>query len=466
MENLKDAQAQLQLAMEKVRKQQNHCQITLGKLDTRLAYEQKNLQEKLGFTEPKARELVVIADFDQLLAQKRHQWQAVDDKRQKLAKRQGMYQENLSALAEFGQLTLDLSEAENVRADLTAMDNVALERHRGQLVRDYRLMGESKRDAREKLGRLTDDMRHLKRYQEDFFLKPLTTLAELTAKPQDFLMQLGVTLASYEQLLQKMAVDIALIEQEKEKIQAMFLRYLADVHNQLGLIDKNSTIHVKGQTLKMLRINLPAWADNEAIYTAKLKAYLENLTAECLALLTANQNIEDLLSWQIALRRLYDEVVGIASIEIKLYKIEAQREYLIRWADVARNSGGEGFLSAFVVLSSLLSFLRRKESDLFGEREESKVLVMDNPFAKTNAAHLLMPMMDMAKKTRTQLICLSGIGGDAIYGRFDNIYVLTLSQSNLQRDLSYLHGELVKGEALNSAHIQTETMEQMEVFKL
>lgn len=131
---------------------------------------------------------------------------------------------------------------------------------------------------------------------------------------------------------------------------------------------------------------------------------------------------------------------------------------------MARNSGEEGFLSAFVVLSGLLSFLRCKENDLFGEREESKVLVMDNPFAKTNAAHLLVPMMDMTKKTCMQLICLSGIGGDAIYERFDNIYVLNLSQSNLQRDFSYLHGKLVKGKLLNSAHLQTEAMEQMEMF--
>lgn len=62
---------------------------------------------------------------------------------------------------------------------------------------------------------------------------------------------------------------------------------------------------------------------------------------------------------------------------------------------MARNSDGEGFLSAFVVLSSLLYYMRRDKTDIFADRNEGKVLVMNNPFAQTNAAHLLTPMMDM-----------------------------------------------------------------------
>lgn len=32
--------------------------------------------------------------------------------------------------------------------------------------------------------------------------------------------------------------------------------------------------------------------------------------------------------------------MGVGNIQIKLYKIEEQREYPITWAEVARNSGG------------------------------------------------------------------------------------------------------------------------------
>ena len=130
--------------------------------------------------------------------------------------------------------------------------------------------------------------------------------------------------------------------------------------------------------------------------------------------LQKNENPQEYFGTRITTRNLYDSIVGIGNVQIKLYKIEAQREYPITWAQAAKNSGGEGFLTAFVLLSSLLYYMRRDETDIFADRNEGKVLVMDNPFAQTNAAHLLKPLMDMADKMNTQLICFSGLGGSSI----------------------------------------------------
>lgn len=58
--------------------------------------------------------------------------------------------------------------------------------------------------------------------------------------------------------------------------------------------------------------------------------------------------------------------------------------------------------------------MRRDDTDIFADKNEGKVLIMDNPFAQTNASHLLIPLMDMAKKSNTQLICLTGLGGNLI----------------------------------------------------
>ena len=165
----------------------------------------------------------------------------------------------------------------------------------------------------------------------------------------------------------------------------------------------------------------------------------------CSSDLEENRNVQEYLGTKITTKSLYDAVVGIGNVQIRLYKIEEQREYPIAWADVARNSGGEGFLSAFVVLSALLYYMRKDESDLFADRNEGKVLLMDNPFAQTNASHLLKPLMDMAKKSNTQLICLSGLGGESIYNRFDNIYVLTLIAANLRSGMQYLRAEHMRG---------------------
>ena len=64
--------------------------------------------------------------------------------------------------------------------------------------------------------------------------------------------------------------------------------------------------------------------------------------------------------------------------------------------------------------------MRRDDTDIFADKNEGKVLIMDNLFAQTNASHLLIPLMDMAKKSNTQFICLTGLGGESIYNRAES----------------------------------------------
>lgn len=90
--------------------------------------------------------------------------------------------------------------------------------------------------------------------------------------------------------------------------------------------------------------------------------------------------------------------------------------------------------------------MRKDETDIFNRKEGGKVIIMDNPFAQTSSEHLLKPLMDIAKKSNTQLICLTGLGGDSIYNRFDNIYVLNLIPSKLKSGMKYIKSDHIKGE--------------------
>ena len=214
----------------------------------------------------------------------------------------------------------------------------------------------------------------------------------------------------------------------------------------------------------MLKIQLPDWEENESLYRVRLFDLIDEITRRGIAIFERNENAQEYFGAQLTTKNLYDTVVGIGEVQIKLYKIEEQREYPITWAQVARNSGGEGFLSAFVVLSSLLCYMRRDDTDFFADRNEGKVLVMDNPFAQTNAAHLLKPLMDMAGKANTQLICLTGLGGESIYNRFDNIYVLNLIAASLRNGMQYMKTDHIKGSEPNTLEVsQIEVVEQMEL---
>lgn len=345
------------------------------------------------------------------------------------------------------------------------MERSGLDAFCGRLVRDYRIGVEERRAAGDKLAKEINQMLRVESFSEDFYRKPLEVLLELAPDAQPVLAQLETTLQSYRSLMEKLEVDISFIWQERDNMIELLFDYLHEVHDNLGQIDRSSTITIREKPVKMLKLILPDWEENEGIYRMRLKDYLEELTQKAIEIFERNENAEEYFGMRITTKSLYDTVVGIGNVQIRLYKIEEYREYAITWAEVAKNSGGEGFLSAFVILTSLLYYMRRDESDIFADRNEGKVLLMDNPFAQTNAAHLLKPLMDMAKKTNTQLICLSGLGGESIYSRFDNIYVLNLIAASLRSGMQYLKADHLRGDDVETMIAsQIEVVQQQLIF--
>lgn len=286
-----------------------------------------------------------------------------------------------------------------------------------------------------------------KKYEEDFFQRPLQSLSSMVDAgntPGEVNKHLADVLDSIDKVMQKLEVDLAFVRRDREQLTDQLFDYVRSVHTELGKIDGNSTIRIGGRPVKMLRIELPDFSANESTYRQHLDSMFDSLVADGLAALGPDLKktaLHDLVGRRLTTRELYNEVVGTASVHIHLHKIEANREVPITWTDVTRNSGGEGFVSAFVILSSLLYYMRRDENDLFAEGNEGKVLLMDNPFGVVSSAHLLIPMMSLAKKNNTQLICLSALSGGEIYDRFANIYVLNLVQASLSRGTQYLRSE-------------------------
>src|SRR5690606_23598074 len=113
--------------------------------------------------------------------------------------------------------------------------------------------------------------------------------------PQGVLEQLTIILDSYEALLKKLEVDIALVDKEKQKIMEMLLDYIEDVHKNLGKIDRNSSITVRGRLIKMLRIILPEWEEQESVYKIRLEDFMEEVTKRGLLRLEQNENLEEMI---------------------------------------------------------------------------------------------------------------------------------------------------------------------------
>lgn len=192
------------------------------------------------------------------------------------------------------------------------------------------------------------------------------------------------------------------------------------IYEELITIDSNSTISINNTKKKMLQINVPT-KDN--LNKDGISAYIKSI----IEMISSNETTKDIdveLATRINSEQLLAQLVGgLNRIRVRIYKIEKNGLYLKDWEHINhKNSGGEKFVSVFIVFTALLSYIRRKPGDIQNYRE-GMIVIMDNPFAKTNAEHLLVPMFAIAEKYNVQLICFSGIGGSSVLNRFDVIYI-------------------------------------------
>ena len=82
-------------------------------------------------------------------------------------------------------------------------------------------------------------------FQDDFYRKPLEAMIELSGDAVQVQSQLETTIQSYQSLMEKLRVDISMVEKEKDKIVELLEDYLLEVHQGLGKIDQNSTISIR-----------------------------------------------------------------------------------------------------------------------------------------------------------------------------------------------------------------------------
>jgi hypothetical protein len=422
-----------------------------GIAQTRIEAVEKDMEEKCQTSMPLEKSQVVQMDYQAKIYQ-------VQTERDRLLEQQKALQSRMQKVEFHRQLAADYDGEEVPKVkweeDLSKSSPQQLESLTAGL---RNAVVQSEKQTKEKKELLQRDLEALMRigdFSGDQFKTPLQTLLSLINQPLQVIQQLDTISGSYQKQLEKLDADLASHEAEKTHLIALVQDYVKTVHELLSQIDRNSTITVRNRPVKMLKISLPKWEDNEGIYRLKTQELVENVTAKGLELLEKNESISQLVSNSMATGSLYNGIVGIDQVHIQLYKIEENREVQITWNEVAKNSGGEGFLSAFVILASLLSFIRYDPSDVFANRSEGKVLLMDNPFAQTNAAHLLKPLMDVADKNNTQLICLSGLGGESIYSRFDNIYVLNLIPVTSGSEVRAIHRHGAELDELGGARIE------------
>lgn len=433
----------------------------IGILNSQLEGILKQIVSECGKGNPLEEEKISQKDLESAKNQTKYQLSELERKIAFSEKAIQKYRENLTALSEYNNFSAD--EEIHFEQDFKKMSEKELRDFKGMLIRDYNDIIRCVQKCRETLAQTLNKIARQEAFQDASYKTPLENMLKVCDNAAKVLRQLNITLESYDSLMKQLEVDISLVETEKKNVTELLEDYVQNIHKNLEKIGRNSTIKIREKSIKMLKVILPVWEDNEKLYSLRLSDLVDEITKEGIRLFENNENAQEYIGRKVTSKNLYDTVVGTGNVQIQLYKIEEQREQQISWNQVAKNSGGEGFLSAFVILSSLLDYMRKDDSDIFMDKNEGKVLLMDNPFAQTNAEHLLKPLMNLADKTNTQLICLTGLGGESIYNRFDNIYVLNLIEAHLRNGIQYLRpehkkGEEVKVETILPTHIEVEEM--------
>lgn len=251
----------------------------------------------------------------------------------------------------------------------------------------------------------------------------LKSIQSLLDTPLNLPQEIEQKQALLQNRIDKTQADLRFLEENRKQLHQMLLDYVRNLHTQLKIMDQDTTITIDGNSRKMFSIEIKDWEEIEPIAKIRLEAFLDQLVEE----VEANREKETvLISQRIHPAVLYDQLVEIRKIAIKLYKIEEDRQTRISWSQAGRMSGAEGFLCAFVVVSAVLNYQRKDAYSRIYGRKAAHAMILDNPFAYVQSGHIIRALMSLCETTGTQLVAFSNVGNSDVINAFKNIYSLRM----------------------------------------
>ncbi|MDC7289044.1 hypothetical protein NXH76_14635 [Blautia schinkii] len=287
-----------------------------------------------------------------------------------------------------------------------------------------------------------------------------------------YLQELRTKRVNLEKLLDYYCTQLDTISRTRNQIVDQCVSYGTGIYEEMKAIVQKSRIRLsqKSRPVQMLKLDIPKELDN------KVRERMDEYIARSLQIMTDLNRKEDSQKekkireklWTLTSgRELLNQVIGTNKIPVYVYKIDLNEKNsgLKRWEDaMAQNSGGEKFVVFFTLVSTLISYIREvtRRKSAGDAMLESKVLIMDNPFARTSSEHLLKAVMDIANTFRIQLICLSDLNQSSITNRFSLFYQLSV------RKRMYSDKEVLKAGPVQSDRtglVENEKLEHVRLYE-
>lgn len=444
-DQLENRKRDLSAAIEEDHGKLNQAEKNVGAAESDRRNVLADILKQCGKDEPLPAEEVHERDFTREEKRLQGEKESCAAEQERLAERIRLYASSRERFDGFDLPEKGIETEENFRI----YDDDRMRSYISRLNRAFNVSSKNRDDLQKDLEHDLDQLGRRPEYQEEYFKRPMISLLNTLQQgsPHTFSEHLSAVVQSLQKRNEQLNVDLAFVKRDRAQLITQLFDYVKSVHTELGKIDVNSRIPLRGRSVKMMTISRPDWNTNAGIYRVNLENSFDAMVEDGMKILNEKDAsaLHDLVGRRVTTRQLYDDTVHTANVHLSLRKVEANRDIPITWKEAAANSGGEGTLSAFVILSSLLYYMRRDETDMFAQGNEGKVMIMDNPFGKLSSPHLLDPLMEVARKNNTQLICLTALSGSQIYEHFDNIYVLHLIQAGMNQNRQYLIEKHTKG---------------------
>ena len=269
---------------------------------------------------------------------------------------------------------------------------------------------------------------------EDVF-RGIDDLSEHTSNTEDYCktagIQLEAALHAAQISLKQINDDIADFKNTREFIISQCVIQGKSIYDGLLEIQKNSfvKIYADEKPKQMIRFNIPDKIDENSS-RLRIENEINKLTDELLVKMRSD-NTERVLrryaSDAVGSAVLVRKYIGADSIQMKAYKadIDPKNSEYRSWKHTG-NSGAEGFLIYLAVILSVMNYTRNNHGAF---KNNTGVLILDNPFGEISTKDALVPMFEMAKRANVQLICFSDITKCDITSCFSNIVKASVKSS-------------------------------------
>lgn len=229
-----------------------------------------------------------------------------------------------------------------------------------------------------------------------------------------------------ERAIAKIATDIKEFENNQNDLIRQCALQGRRVYEGLQQMASSSrvTVYNGKEKKQMIRFDIPAEVDPVVAY-ASIEDEIIKGTRELVVKISENADadveIKKLAEKIIGSRNLLRKYIGKESIGVDAYKIDQnpQNAGYRSWERTqVNNSGAEKFVVYFAVILSLMNYTRGDFGSI-RDKDLRSALILDNPFGATSSKHILIPMFEIAKHFRVQMICLSDINKADVINCFD-----------------------------------------------